>query len=835
MWTVVFLTVLLLAVGVYLGCSSGGGSTPDPDPNPDQITVTISGVITNSTTSQPVSGASISTTPATQTVSSGTDGSYTISNVVAGTYTITVTITGYQTYTANITVQEGVNLVTNITLTQQAVEETGNPAYQTGTWVATGGPFGGLGYDIRMSPDDPDTMYVTDDGAGAFKSTNGGQTWFSINSGITPTGSSGDNYSVFCLNIDPNDNDRIWVGSSQDSNIFLSTNRGQSWTLKKNGITEQMVTWRGVAVEPGNSNVVYVGGEVASLEWNNGDEQGGLSFDKVKGVVYKTTDGGDNWTRVWSGDNLARYILIDPDDTNRVFVSTGIFDREPANSDPDNSQPGGVGVLRSLDAGQTWEELDESNGFDPNELWVGSLFMHPTNSDILLAGTDSAPYENVFNEPTGGVYRTSDGGTTWTEVLDKTSTSVEICEGDPNVAYATTGGGFYKSTDAGVTWTQMVEEWGPSGIIVGIPIDMQCDPRDSTRIFVNGYGGGNFLSTDSGVTWTTASSGYTGARMADVNVAPDNPGLVYGSGRSGVFKSNDGGTTWTGLAYGEAHILERGALAVDPTDSQHVFLMGSGLESAVETTDGGMDWQKVDLLGTEELEDDSLMVVDLHYSPHDSNTILGVRTNSGCWLPGEIHSCLSGDGGGIIISTDGGTTWSSSGMTSGNAVSVAFAGDDENLVYATVYDQGIYRSTDGGATWTQVNVNPRNRETVEWQRAFIAVDPTDSQRLYAGFFQDGVYLSTDGGTTWAASSAGMNAETDISHIVVDDESGTIYASSTNAGVYYSIDQGQQWVAVNSGLANKDVVKLSLSTKGTVLYAATRGGGVFRLGIVGTSQ
>jgi hypothetical protein len=76
------------------------------------------------------------------------------------------------------------------------------------TWTRLGGPIGGLGYDIRMRADNPDIMYVTDAWSGAYKSTDGGQTWFPINEGIqTRTGSSGDAIPVFSLTIDPNNND----------------------------------------------------------------------------------------------------------------------------------------------------------------------------------------------------------------------------------------------------------------------------------------------------------------------------------------------------------------------------------------------------------------------------------------------------------------------------------------------------------------------------------------------------------------------------------------------------------------------------------------------------
>ncbi|MBM3153662.1 MAG: hypothetical protein FJZ96_15910, partial [Chloroflexi bacterium] len=196
----------------------------------------------------------------------------------------------------------------------------GVPAYQAGTWVYTGGPLGGLGYDVRMDPRNPDIMYVTDAYAGAFKSTNGGQDWVAINNGIPPYfGLSNDVIPVFSLTIDPNQPDTLWVGLQYNSAIYRSTDGGVSWTnmnTGSNGIIEQSISTRGFTVEPGNSNVVYFAGEVSSFEWNNGVSLSGLGLDMTKGVVYKTADGGQTWTRLWYGDNLARYVWIHPQDHN---------------------------------------------------------------------------------------------------------------------------------------------------------------------------------------------------------------------------------------------------------------------------------------------------------------------------------------------------------------------------------------------------------------------------------------------------------------------------------------------------------------------------------------
>ena len=423
-------------------------------------------------------------------------------------------------------------------------------------WVRTGGPLGGLGYDIRMRPDNPDLMYVTDAQAGAHRSVNGGQTWTPINEGILDRGGpSADTIPVFSLTIDPNNPEIVWVGFDGITAVYRSADGGGSWEKRITGITEtQGLAIRSIAVEPGNSQVVYAGGEVASYVWA-GENRNGREFDRVQGVVYKSIDAGLTWQAVLRAENLVRYVLIDPTDVNTLYAATGIFDREAANSDPTTNTAGGVGVLKSTDGGATWVPVNI--GF--SNLYVGTLFMHPENPLILLAGAGN----NAYPEG-GGIYRTANGGSTWTYVGGESIQSVEFSTGNPNVAYAAGAGEFYRSEDAGLTWIPL-GEWGPAGINPGFPIDLQADPRDPMRVFVNNYGGGNFLSTDGGANWVSASTGYTGADLTDVAIAPASSATVYATGRSGPFKSVDAGGTWTGINPVALQPIAEGArIAVDP-------------------------------------------------------------------------------------------------------------------------------------------------------------------------------------------------------------------------------------------------------------------------------
>jgi photosystem II stability/assembly factor-like uncharacterized protein len=710
-------------------------------------------------------------------------------------------------------------------------------------WVYTGGPSGGLGYDIRMDSQNNDIMYVTDAWAGAFKSTDGGGSWNPINNGIMArVGPSSDGIPVFSLTIDPNNSSRLWVGTQFGGGVFRSDNGGENWQSMSNGIQERSLTIRGFTVEPGDSDVVYLAGEVASWEWN-GTPLDGIGFDLTKGAIYKTSDGGANWTRIWFGDNLARYVLIDPGDHNRLYASTGIFDREAANSNPAVLEMGGVGILRSSDSGATWEVLGAANGIREDELFFGSLSMHPENPDILIGAAGNDAYLFALNREIGAIYRTENGGDSWERVLNLPNASaVEICESDPNTVYAAAMTGFYRSNDGGKSWEQQggtgdmsqtgAALWGPPDIVAGFPIDMQCDLQNPMRIFVNNYGGGNFLSEDGGKTWADASKGYTGAIMHEVTVAKGNPALIYASARSGVFFSNDGGENWQGMAYGAARAMEAFAIAANPEDANHIItVIGDAGPRPKISYDGGQSWQEAELEMGEHGFHEWGAIKKMAFSPTQSNRVVGIQADFDC--EDESRNCNE-EGHGVIFSDDGGQSWQRANLQQGMGTELIFARD--GTAYLSIYPSDIYRSTDGGETWMLVTQNITasvQRHDPDSSGAILralAIDPQNPNKLYAGITGGGIMLSEDGGINWQLSAAGMLPETSVFDLAADAaHPDVVYATSNDAGVYRTTDGGESWAAINDGLLTRAGVSLSLSDDGTVLYLATTGGGVFRLG------
>ena len=719
-----------------------------------------------------------------------------------------------------------------------------------GGWVRTGGPPGGLGYDIRYNFADPNIWYVTDNFAGVHISTDNGHTWRVSNAGIPPqSGPTGDALPIFSLTVDPHNPQIIWAGTDVTGHIYKSTDGGQSWQEKDQGVTIDYgggLSFRGFTVDPRTSDIVYAMAETSDPITGHGVWGSGTG-----GAVFKTTDSGEHWVNIWDGgmpSSLARYMWIDPRDPDILYVSTGIFDRgavDEGDPDTDPDPFGGLGILKSTDGGQNWRILGKENGLDM--LYIGSLYMHPENPDVLLAAAGHVPPglagDQMFAAGHGpaGIYRTEDGGETWTHVLESSPdrigeafSSVEICPSDPNIVYAGSDMTIYRSDDDGLTWEVVSggpTGWGPPGVMTGWPIDMQCDPRDPNRVFANNYAGGNFLSEDGGRTWQNASSGYTGATVAAVAVDPGNPARVYAIANSGVWLSEDGGQNWAGMRYATSDFTPSGAwtaIEFDPVQPGHV--LAANPPWIVEPLSSGQgwqpDWPERQPNGEPEI---ALLtpIVDIAFAPSDASRVYAGFSEAGCQ---SMHEPCVGSSGGLVMSSDGGATWrfsEDSLIRDMPVFRIAVDPSDANVVYAAT-EIGLLKSADGGQTWAVVNGEPG-----ETRVRAVAVSPTNPPRVLAGINGWGVYVSDDGGQSWQAGIAGLEPNGSLHDLIVDPTNPqVIYASDYFSGVYRSVDAGMTWERINNGLRNRAALGLSISADGQHLYVATNGEGVYRLDLNG---
>jgi len=704
--------------------------------------------------------------------------------------------------------------VTNNQINLDNMSIKGDKLIQSTEWVKTGGPSGGLGYDVRFHPTNPDIMFVTDNPSGVNKSYDGGKTWAQRNDGInTRAGETGDGIPIFCLTIDPNNSNIIWAGTQFNRGIYKSVDGGETWEKKDVGIAEwNEITFRGFGVDPNNSNVVYAGAEITSGVI-------GYTFDKAKGKIYKTTDGGENWSCVWEGDSLVRFVHVSPENSNVVYASTGFFDREAYNDV-------GLGVLKSTDAGNTWTQIN--NGL--TNLFVGFLEIHPNNPDILFAATGMNE-QHQYGYTEGGVFKTDNGGQSWRHVLVNSYVlnAVVISPTNYNIVYAAGEGCFYRSEDGGETWMDL-GQWGPPGIYPGQPIGLAVSPTDPMVVFANNYNGGNFKSEDGGKTWINSSNGYTGADLRMIKVDPSNSRQIYCVGRSGTFKSTNGGSTWEGLNYAPLIGNEDGAVALHPISLDTILVAKEGYGSIYKTTNGGKAWHLLYQYPDTYNSSNWHTFRAIEYSPSNPSVIYaGMRK-----MQSFVVDPSDDPSHGMFKSSDGGQNWNqiNNGLEETYRKSIneiLIDPDDPEVVYIGTYKNGIWKTTNGGALWICKTTGFGEITDVR----SLAMHPVNHNVILAGTRENGLWKTTDGGDTWENISVGMPSNAAILSIVfylADPQ--TIYAADLTSGVYISKDGGQTWYVMNDGLTTRAVTSLDISSDGSILYAATSGGGVFRLSVPG---
>ncbi|MFQ5639102.1 MAG: WD40/YVTN/BNR-like repeat-containing protein, partial [bacterium] len=700
--------------------------------------------------------------------------------------------------------------VDNVLATTKAANQ------QESQWVRTGGPLGGIGYDVRVDPTDANIIYVSDVWAGVHKSYDAGKTWHPRNEGIiSRTGPTGDAIPIFSLTVDPNDPNIIWCGTRGKRGVYKSVDKAEHWELNVNGIPDtDRLSFRSFAIQPGNSDIVYCGTEWAL----SGDEIPAGQSSASMGKIYKTSDGGESWTEVLMSDALVRTIVIDPVDPNIVYAATGFFDRDDVQE---------MGIWKSTNAGESWENITRGM----SNLTVGDIEMDPQNRNILLATSGRlSGFGGGPNAERGEILRSIDGGHNWTRQFGwnpgQPFTYVEIDESNPNIVYAAASDrGFFKSVNRGLTWQRTT--YNPPYVNPGHIISITTHKDKPNWLITNSYGGGVFVSEDGANSWKAASQGYTGCEIADIAVARDNPLKIYAVARSSVFRSLDGGDTWHGIGAMRTTFnnvpmgpLEMRSIAVHPNNS-NVVLAGDQERAIFRTTDGGKRWATVFMLPGDEIN-------TIAYSPSVPSIVYaGAVVRGGYTIDRPFPFNPTRPSLGMLKSTDGGLTWDyiNNGLetTKKNVNDIAVHPTNRDIVYIGTLNSGVYKTVDGGDSWFAATEGIQVPDV----RA-LALDRSHPDVLYAGSQNGGIYKTTDAGLTWQPSVLGMDPEAAIRSIVIDPtNSQIVYAGDWSTGVYRSKDGGQTWWHINDGLRTRAVQRLALSEDGKVLYAGTQGEGVFR--------
>ena len=321
--------------------------------------------------------------------------------------------------------------------------------------------------------------------------------------------------------------------------------------------------------------------------------------------------------------------------------------------------------------------------------------------------------------------------------------------------------------------------------------------------YFGAVGGGLWKTTDGGERWAPVTDGQLGsASVGAVAVSESNPDIVYiGMGETcirgnimpgdGVYRSTDGGKTWTHVGFRESHGIAK--IRIHPTNPQIVWVAAFGKYSepnaergVFKTTDGGKTWRKV------LYRDDKTAAIDLAVDPTNPNIVYAAMWEA---YRKEWQMSSGGPGSGLFKSTDGGETWAeltrAPGMPSGmiGRIGIAVTGTTGQRVYALVENEngGLLKSDDAGATWSMVNQSRSIR-----QRAFyythVFADPRNADVVYlqnTSFFR-----SADAGKT--LTSIGDGTHGDFHDLWIDPDSPGHLVVGNDGGGAVSVNTGTKW-------------------------------------------
>ena len=533
-------------------------------------------------------------------------------------------------------------------------------------------------------------------------------------------------------------------------------------------------------------------------------------FGSTGGGVWKTTDAGQSWTNVSDGyfESASMGALDVADSDPRViYAGTG--------SDGLRSNvSAGRGVYKSTDAAKTWRFVGLRDAGQ-----IGAVVVHPTNPDVAFV----AAIGNAFApNRERGVFRTRDGGRTWEKVLylsDSTgAVDLELKPDDPRTVYATMWraerkpwtivsggreGGVYKSTDGGTSWTKL-----GGGLPTGLfgKADLAVSPSTPNRVYAlveAKPGGGLYRSDDAGATWTLVNTTpglitrpfyYT-----NVDADPTDGDVVY-VGTEGFYKSTDGGKSFSRLRtpHGDNHDMW-----INPTDSD-VFIQAN--DGGVNVTlNGGKSWSTQYNQPTAEIYQvavDEEWPYRVYGAQQDNSTLIvpSLPTSSG-GLDDPVQGWRAGPGcetGPIMPHPTNPDTvygsckgqYSRMSLRTGQEKSYWVGGQSlygnagKDLVYRfqrvspmdisphdprTVYygSQYVHRTRDEGVTWERISPDltandPRYQGVIsgapitidvtgeEMYATLYAIRESPRQRgvIWAGANDGPIHVTRDGGKSW---------------------------------------------------------------------------------------
>ena len=674
------------------------------------------------------------------------------------------------------------------------------------------GPFrGGRALAIEGVSGEPDTYYFGAVAGGVWKTTDGGANWI-------PLFDKEDISSIGAVAAAPSDHNVVYVGTGEaairgnttyGAGVYKSIDAGRTW--KNVGLKDSRQVGA-LIVHPQNPDVALV----AALGHAFGPNQ--------ERGIFRTTDGGRNWTKVLGKDENTGGIdvVFDPHNPNIVFAALWQARRQPWFF---SSGGAGSGLYRSEDNGVTWKHL-EGNGLPDGIL--GKI-------GVSVSGADANRIYAMIEAKEGGLYRSDDAGEKWSRVNDDGRfrqrawyfSKVYADPKSPDTVYVLNTGAF-KSVDGGKSFNLLPARHGDHH-------GLWIDPQNPNRIG-NANDGGASISTDGGKTWTTQNNQPT-AQFYHVAVDNAFPYHIYGAQQDNSNLGIASRTDWGAIGPADWFVAgdgECGFVVPDPRDWHIIYSNSEGF--AVRYDKNKEDVQDISPVpldssghGASDLGHRFQWVAPLMLSPHNPDTIY---TAAECVFRSTDHGLswtkISED----LTRNDKNKQKPSGGPLTNDITSVEyydtiFALAESPVKQGTLWagtDDGLIQlSTDDGKTWT--NVSPK---MPEWSTVdLIEPSPFDASSAYAAVdrhrlddFKPYIFKTTDLGKTWTAITTGIPEGAYVRAVREDPRRQGLLYAGTERGVFVSWDAGAHWQPLQLNLPQSPIHDLMI--KDDDLVVATHG-------------
>jgi hypothetical protein len=694
--------------------------------------------------------------------------------------------------------------------------------------------------------------------------TNSAANWASL--GPSSNGGTLIGGRIKCIAIDPNNTNNLWAGSASGG-IWKSTNAGTSWTSVPTGLHVLGVS--SILVDPAASNTIYAGtGEVYRVDTSNI----GFNVWKARGTygigIIKSTDGGVSWSQVMVKNTAQMFaiqnLMFDPTTSNTIYACAT------------------DGLYRSTNNGINWSQILAKT-------YVKDIAINPTNTNQIVVSIG-----NMVNSDKG-IYRTINGNTAapaWTKItsglpasfegsilLDNAGATELVASIGMSSSTAASNREVYRSTDFGTTWAVVggttattttnhcsYQFWFAHTVAInpfftdsimfgGVGLyrykvsttalatvsgvhsdnhDIKFDPINRGRIYVC-CDGGIYKSTNGGSTFTAINSGLNATQFyASLGVSTTTANkMIGGLQDNGQVMYN--GTQWNSISWGGG---DGTSCAIDPSSDLNI-LASRDAKQVFRSTNGGTTGGSVTAYWGFSADSRTGFVAPLAFSKSSPTTVYLASDN--------LHK--STNGGGTFTNDAFATATNYIEAQNKTAIALAVSATNANKVYVSTSpfaqkdndvsgliitgQPNILKTTTGGTPFASIKGTLPDRFVQD-----IAISPTNDDSVFivlGGFGTAHVYVTGNGGTSWTAlggiGSSGRTSavlpDVPFNAIVFDPVNSNIIYAGSDFGVYVSADRGASWLDYNTGFTDVNLVMdLQISADGK-LVAATHGKGVFK--------